>query len=340
MIDVIPWGGDRAGWDAVVTADPDGTFTHLAGWHEVMTSALGHEGTFWEARDAAGHLEGVLPLVRVQSPWFGHFLVSMPFLNAGGALGTPQARAALTARAVEEARHSGADLLELRTRGEPPAGLQVSRRKLTHLLALPATANALWDSLPSKIRNQIRRPQKEGLEVHVGLDQCAPFYEVFARHMRVLGTPVMPAGWFRAIASAFPREAVFVAVYDGDVPVAGGCGFCWRGTCEITWASARREWSRSAPNMLLYWAFMQEAIDRKAERFDFGRCTPGSTTHDFKRQWGGIDLPLAWGQWRAAEVAATPSPDRGVFRLATACWRRLPLAVTNRLGPPLARCLP
>lgn len=340
MIDVRPWSGDRAGWDALVTGDPDGTFAHLAGWHEVMTGALGHEGRFWEARNDADQLEGVLPLVRVRSPFFGHFLVSMPFLNAGGALGTRAARSALTARAVEDARRTGADLLELRTRGTPPESLQVSERKLTHLLDLPATTDALWAALPSKIRNQVRRPQKEGLEARVGPDQCAPFYEVFARGMRMLGTPVMPAGWFTAIAATFPREAVFVVVYDGATPVAGGCGFCWRGTCEITWASARREWNRSAPNMLLYWAFMQEAIARNVTRFDFGRCTPGSTTHAFKRQWGGVDLPLRWGQWRAAAVAATPSPDRGIFRLATACWRRLPLVVTNRLGPPLARCLP
>src|SRR5690348_17463822 len=45
------------------------------------------------------------------------------------------------------------------------------------------------------------------------------------------------------------------------------------GGCEITWASARREWNRSAPNMLLYWAFLQEAIARGATVFDFGRCT-------------------------------------------------------------------
>ena len=112
------------------------------------------------------------------------------------------------------------------------------------------------------------------------------------------------------------------------------------GGCEITWASARREWNRSAPNMLLYWAFLQEAIARGATVFDFGRCTPGSATHAFKRQWGGEDLPLAWGQWRRGRVAATPSPEGRIFHLATRCWQRLPLAVTNLFGPRLARCLP
>lgn len=340
MTTIRPWDGEAARWDALVTADPDGTFDHLSGWHAVIRDSLGHQCLWWEAVDGRGALEGVLPLVRVRSPLFGHFLVSMPFLNAGGPLGSSGARTALIAHAVEEAQRSGADLLELRTEDPPPAELSLSHRKITHRLALPGDPDTLWKALPSKVRSQIRRPTKDGLLTRTGLDQRAAFYDVFSRHMRTLGTPVMDPRWFEAIAEHFPREVVFVAVYDGETPVAAGCGFCWRGTCEITWASARREWNRSAPNMLLYWAFLQEAIARGARLFDFGRCTPGGATHAFKRQWGGEDIPLAWGQWRAGGVTATPSPDRPIFRLATSCWRRLPLGLTNRIGPMVARCLP
>jgi serine/alanine adding enzyme len=340
MITVARWDGAADRWDALVAADPDGTVPHLSGWRAVMEEGLGHELLPLAAFDETGILEGVLPLVQVRSALFGHYVVSMPFLNAGGPLGTARARAALTDAACAKARTSGADLLELRTRGRPPEGMVLSRRKITHLLELPADAESLWRTLPAKVRNQIRRPLKDGLEVRSGLDQCDPFYAVFARHMRALGTPVLAQAWFRAIAAHFPREAVFSVVYDGGIPVAGGCGFAWRGSCEITWASARREWSRSAPNMLLYWTFLQEAIARGATVFDFGRCTPGSATHAFKRQWGGEDRPLEWGQWRRGAATATPSPDGRFFQLATRCWQRLPLAFTNRLGPHLARCLP
>ena len=340
MITVGPWNGPAAEWDQVVAVDPDGSFTHLAAWRGVMHDGLGRDLLPLAAIDEAGRLEGVLPLVRVRSALFGHYLVSMPFLNAGGPLGSARARAALTEAACTEARQSGADLLELRTRARPPEGTTLSQRKITHVLPLPGDPDALWGRLPSKVRSQIRRPLKDGFTERRGLDQCDPFYEVFARHMRTLGTPVLALDWFRAVAAHFPREALFCVVYDGDIPVAGGCGFVWRGTCEITWASARREWSRSAPNMLLYWTFLREAIDRGATLFDFGRCTPGSATHAFKRQWGGEDVPLAWGQWRRGRTTATPSPEGRFFHLATRCWQRLPLAVTNLVGPHLARCLP
>src|SRR6185312_15972888 len=60
------WTGDATAWDALVTSDPDGTFDHLAGWHSVVSEALGHECLWWEAVDDRGALEGVLPLVRVR----------------------------------------------------------------------------------------------------------------------------------------------------------------------------------------------------------------------------------------------------------------------------------
>jgi len=61
-------------------------------------------------------VQGVLPLVRVRSPLLGHYLVSMPFLNAGGPIGSPGAVAALGEHATLLARRRDVDLLELRTR--------------------------------------------------------------------------------------------------------------------------------------------------------------------------------------------------------------------------------
>jgi hypothetical protein len=158
--------------------------------------------------------------------------------------------------------------------------------------------------------------------------------------MRSLGTPVLPAQFFDHIAARLRDSVLFGVVYHGGHPVAAGCGFLWRGEFEMTWASSLKSASRVAPNMLLYWAFMKQVIASGGHRFDFGRCTPDGGTHAFKRQWGGTDRPLPWGQWSPSAVTAPPSPDRRVFKLAAACWRRLPLLVTNRLGPPIARQLP
>jgi FemAB-related protein (PEP-CTERM system-associated) len=241
---------------------------------------------------------------------------------------------------VAEARRSRADLLELRTRDATGLALPVSARKITVVLRLPDNAPALFQQFPAKLRSQIRRPMKEGLTVRFGPEQCEPFYEVFARTMRDLGTPVLPRAFFARIAAVFPQLALFGVVYRGHQPLAAGCGFAWREEFEMTWAGSLRESRSVAANMLLYWSFMEHVIGQGVRVFNFGRCTPEGGTHRFKRQWGGVDVPLPWGQWSARKARSTPSPERRGYRAAAAVWRRLPLCVANQLGPRLVRFLP
>jgi serine/alanine adding enzyme len=336
----VPLDGDTASWDAFVARAEGGSFCHLAGWREILSDVLGAECMYRVVTDSVGEWQGVLPLVRVKSWLFGHYLVSLPFLNDGGPLGSPAARRQLVKEAVAEARRSGADLLELRTREAGDANLRESSRKITVLLPLPPSSDELFASFPSKLRNQIRRPMKDGLTVRFGADQREPFYEVFAHTMRDLGTPVLPRALFDRLAVAFPHLVVFGVVYRGDQPLASGCGFVWRGEFEMTWAGALRASRPLAANMLLYWAFMEEMVARGIRVFNFGRCTPGGGTHRFKQQWGGADLPLRWCQYAPNGVQATPSPDDAAYSWGPRVWRRLPLAIANRLGPRLVRFLP
>lgn len=338
-------------WDPFVREAEGSSFCHLGGWGEVFRGGLGLEPVFLLARKGKDPV-GVLPLIRMPRLGPGRVLVSMPFLNYGGPVGSQEARAALLDRALQEAKEAGDRKLEIRARG--PAGgsgaenggngpaapaLSPGREKVTVVLPLPEDPDTLFkDRFKAKLRSQIRRPMKEDMEARFGADQQDAFYQVFARNMRDLGTPVLPAKLFREMARAFPEEIDFGAVYHEGQPVAGGCGFHFRGEFEMTWASSLREFNRQAPNMLLYWAFMERCIERGERAFNFGRCTPGEGTHRFKRQWGGDDETLHWLQW--PEEAPSEDPEAGVFQTAVRVWQKLPLPVANVLGPVLARRIP
>ena len=328
-------------WDKFVMKAEGSSFCHLAAWRDILSDVLGTECLYSVAAADSGEWQGVLPLARVKSRMFGHYLVSLPFLNYGGPLGSPAAQAQLVEHAVACARASHVDLLELRARAQAtPLGLPVAWRKVTVLLELPAGPEALWEAFSSKLRNLIRRPTKQGLEARFGGEEREAFYEVFARTMRDLGTPVLPRAWFERIALRFPELVAFGAVYRGREPLAAGCGFVWGGEFEMTWAAARRDDRRLGANMLLYWAFMQEMIRRGVRRFNFGRCTPGGGTHRFKQQWGGSDVPLPWAHYAPGGRGATPSPDDPALSWGPRLWRRLPLPIANLLGPRLIRFLP
>lgn len=329
-------------WDVFVRAQAGWTHFHLLAWRRVLEDVFGLECVSLVARDAAGRVEGVLPLVRLRSLLFGHYLVSMPFVNYGGPLGTPDAVRALVDVAADRARVDEADLLELRSRSPLPVDLPVSHRKVTVVLELPrGDVEPLWQALGAKVRSQVKRPQREGVEVRFGADEVTPFYAVFARHMRDLGTPVLPRRFFTALVDTFPADVRVGCAYLGGRPIACGLGFRWGDEFEMTWASSLREHNRLAPNMMVYWRFMERCVAEGVRVFNFGRCTPGGGTHRFKRQWhGALDQPLHWYHVSRGKRAATPSPDDRAFAWGPRLWRRLPLPLTTLLGPHIVRNIP
>lgn len=332
--------GDPSEWDAFVRSCEGSTHFQLHGWKTVMERVFGHECIYLAALGRNG-IAGVLPLVRVKSFVFGHYLVSMPFLNYGGPLGPPTAARQLGDHAVTLAQDGGVELLELRSRTPLDLNLPVSHRKVTVVLDLPAgDPEPLWGSFKAKVRSQVRRPQKEGVKVVFGLDQLEPFYAVFSRHMRDLGTPAQSRKFFQVIAEIFAEDVWFGCAYYRKQPVAAGCGFLWEGEFEMTWASSLRRYNPLAPNMLLYWSFMERCIEHSADRFNFGRCTPGGRTHRFKRQWGSRDEPLWWYQYSTVKCDSTPSPDDPAYAWGPRVWKRLPLPVTNVVGPRLVQYIP
>ena len=194
---------DNSKWDGFVASAAGSTFCHLFGWRDVMTGVLRHESIYLAAVDSAGHWRGVLPLVRVRSV-LGHYLISLPFLNDGGPLGDDEAQRVLVEYAVDEAKRSGAAILELRSRSMLPGPVEPSNRKLTVMLPLPDSKELLWEkTFRAKLRSQVRRPIKDGMVAQSGPDQLDAFYDVFSRNMRDLGTPVLPRGFFETIARVF-----------------------------------------------------------------------------------------------------------------------------------------
>ncbi|HEY5021914.1 MAG TPA: FemAB family XrtA/PEP-CTERM system-associated protein [Gemmatimonadaceae bacterium] len=328
-------------WDRFVESDPQSTFCHQYRWKEIMRDVLGHESVYVAATDDDGTWRGVLPLVRVRNI-LGHYLISLPFLNDGGPLGDPDAQRALVEYAVTEAEQSGAGLLELRSRSELRGPVTPVHRKISVQLRLPSSAEEFWNTtLRAKLRAQIRRPMKEGMVFRCGVEEMHNFYQVFARNMRDLGTPVLPMTFFEKVADTFGSRVVFAAVYtNAGVPVAGACCFVWRKELEAMWASSLREFNHLSPNMLLYCRLMEYAIGHGIEIFNFGRSSPDGGTHKFKKQWGGHDIPLPWASWSREQGIGVPSADRPLYRLAVTAWRHLPTGVANRLGPVFARMLP
>ncbi|CAI4032553.1 FemAB-related protein, PEP-CTERM system-associated [Nitrospira tepida] len=330
-------------WDRYVLDSPTATGYHLAAWRQVIEQTCGHRTVYLMARDGHGEIRGVLPLVLLSSRLFGRFLVSMPFLNYGGVDAADRAvREKLLEAAAQEAKALGASHVEIRQAQPLPIAWRCKDHKVSMRLSLPSDFQTLFKSFPSKLRSQIRRPQKEGMTVKVGgADLLEDFYRVFSRNMRDLGTPVYGKGFFRTILETFPKETAVCSVSWNGHPVAAGLVYSFREMMEIPWASSDRRYDRLAPNMLLYSSVLEYACQQGCKVFDFGRSTLDSGTYRFKEQWGAKPVPLYWYYWLKDDRPLPElNPHNPRYRLAISLWRTLPLPIANLLGPRIVKYLP
>jgi FemAB-related protein (PEP-CTERM system-associated) len=324
-----------------VAAHPEASAYHHPEWLRIIGAAFGHRTMSLTASEG-GRITGLLPLVFFDSLLFGRFAVSLPFVNYGGILAdNADAARGLREAAVEETRRARAAYLELRHTARLSPELAPRRHKVAMRLRLEADPGRQWLALDKKLRNQVRKAEKSGLTAHVGGAELVPdFYRVFARNMRDLGTPVYTRRWFDQVLAAIATARVVVIRHE-QAAVAAAIVHTHRGTMEVPWASAIRDFNPLCANVLLYWRLLSLAIETGAHTFDFGRSTPGEGTFKFKEQWGAAPHPLVWEYWTApGRPVPSLNPDNPKFSAAIAAWQRLPVALTTAIGPSIVRNIP
>jgi serine/alanine adding enzyme len=333
---------DAADWDTFVAAHPDATGYHRWGWRPVFERGLGYRCVYFIARESS-RVVGVLPAVIMRSALFGKALSSLPYVNYGGVLAlSGDAASQLLDAAAKEAAGERLSYVLLRHRARQFPSIPARDHKVTMLLRLPETSDALWQQIDRKVRNQIRKAEKSELTVESGsLELLDEFYTIFARNMRDLGTPAYGRALFAEMLTAFPEDARIHVVRLKGVAIAASLAYRYGNVVEVPSASSLREHRSLCPNHLLYWNMLKDAVTAGVSVFDFGRSTPNDGTYQFKQQWGAEPVQL-WWEYRLIGDAALPTNDRkdAKFQWSIELWKKLPLAVANVVGPRIARAVP
>jgi len=291
--------------------------------------------------DHGGVVTGVLPLVHVKSWLFGSALISTAFCVYGGPLANDADTAtALRAAAVAEMEQLRADRVEFRFRQASGAEwLQVANRYATFRRAIDSDADKNLLAIPRKQRAVIRKTVDGGLvaECDATVDRL---HRVYGESVRNLGSPVFPKHYFQALMDEFGEQAEILTVLDRGSPVASVLSFLFRDEVLPYYGGGTASARSSGANDFMYWQVMRRAGERGYRLFDFGRSKMGTGAYAFKKNWGFAPEPLIYEfKLRNSNLLPDTSSMNPKLQRYVEAWKRLPLPVTNFVGPRLIRGL-
>ena len=330
----------RARWDAFCLEPPGAaTLFHSSAWARLLVRVYGATCLSRFQAAADGRISRLLPLFAVRTVMGQRRLVSIPHAPYGGLL--PGVTSDLLAAALPPPGALPAPLKLRCPDPEPADTAQLTPdERITMWLDLPSSAEPLWNGFNAKVRNQVRKAEKEGVTVAAGRAELLPdFHTLYSRRMHELGTPAHSLAFFEALLAEFAGAEILVARHD-DEPVGALLDVEWGGWRVNLYGASVFAQRALCANPLAYWTSLRRAVEHGRTRYDFSRSKFASGQYEFKRQWGAVPHRIhefsarrtssgAWQLQPAAPELANPWLPR--------LWQRLPFPVAAWLSKRLRR---
>jgi FemAB-related protein (PEP-CTERM system-associated) len=338
----------RDRWEELVEHSSDATLGHLWQWRDAIRSAYGHGSFHLVLEEPNDQPIAAIPFIWIRSRFYGAELASMPYIDYGAVChrdSLPEDSResndrALYSHAIQLGRAIRAKRLHVRSPRPCDPRLEQSTEKVTQHLALARSSNEQLSHIPTERRNRIRRCARLGVvseilpaEEGVAFDR---FCDIQSANMHELGSPTHSREFFRQVMLHFRDRMSLIVIRHRTEIIASALTFEFRGSMSLPWSGATLAARPVYGSNALYWAGIRLAIEHGCHTFDFGRSSKGSGIFEFKRQWGPVPQQAHWSTFYFRADAKAPS-QRRELRMATALWRRVPLAVTRALGPSLRK---
>jgi FemAB-related protein (PEP-CTERM system-associated) len=224
--------------------------------------------------------------------------------------------------------------LEARHSGWPSKDLYVTFRK-----PIDPDPERNLQAIPRKQRAMVRKGIKAGLKAEFD-GSTGRFYAAYSQSVRSLGTPVFSRRYFELLRRVFSDCSDILTVsHDGDL-VSSVMNFYFRDEVLPYYGGGTALARQLKGNDFMYWELMRHSCERGLKVFDFGRSKQGTGSWSFKKNWGFEPRQLYYEYYLVrAKQLPDISPMNPKYRLFINAWKRLPLPVTQAIGPLIARNL-
>lgn len=328
------------GWDDYINSHPKATFFHRSGFQRVIANSFGHAPHYLQACDLSGATIGILPLIELKSRLFGYALKSIPFGVYGGAIGdSPDIVRLLEDYAAERGRQLGVDYIEIRNQIATRDDWPVVNSHATFVREIPHGDAAILAGIKKKQRAVVRKSLRNGL-ICEKQEDIGEFFRAYSTSVRNLGTPVFPATYFQNLTAEFGDDCEIVVVRQGRQLQSALMSFYFKDQVLPFYGGGLPESRQTKAMDFMYYDLMRRAGQAGYRYFDFGRSKIDSGPYHYKRHWGFEPHPLPY-QYCLVEADRLPelSVANPKYQHMIAAWRKLPLGLSQRLGPLVSKHL-
>ncbi len=157
----------------------------------------------------------------------------------------------------------------------------------TVILELMSNKDSMWSFLSAKVRNMVRKAERDGIIVQSGKDKIKQFYDVYAQRMINKNTRIHSIDYFIKIIKFFPDNVELFIATKEEKTVGGMLLFYNKENGMYMYGGSRIIKKQTSPNQLLLWKMVEFSIDKGLKYLDLGESLPGTGVHNFKLWFGG-----------------------------------------------------
>lgn len=188
----------------------------------------------------------------------------------------------------------------------PPGITQECQTSETHVLPLDADWETTWATFPARVRNQVRRAEKEGLHVRAGTSahDIDTFYALYTLTARGWGQepPPYSRDFFTALFDPPDAHIQLLLVELEQTAVAAGI-FVEDTASVLYWFGAMdREYACIFPNYLLLTDRIRHAIAHGKRYFNMGASDRLGNVRHFKELWHAEPVPYRHFTYKSCGV--------------------------------------
>ncbi len=158
--------------------------------------------------------------------------------------------------------------------------------------------------------------------------------------MHALGTPVFSRRLFTVLRDEFGDDCRILTITKDGRTVASVMNFYFRDEVLPYYGGGTSEARALKGNDFMYWELMRRSAEEGIRIFDFGRSKQGAGSYSFKKNWGFVPEPLHY-EYHLVKAKEVPevNPNNPKYQMFIKLWRKLPLGMTQWLGPHIVRNL-